>query len=170
MPDIVSSKNPVLCCGMEIPWVDACYGLESYALYSHPNVIKSPGLKTVLQFEYLRQCHRQGQILTLDIHLGVTRSLNATQERDKIYASYGIFGLANPEVPLPIDYSLPVHEVYDRLARALNSGGLFGPFLVAFSLIEDNESQESRDNLLSWWVLSKLTSSPQLNSVSADQD
>ncbi|KAH7418137.1 heterokaryon incompatibility protein-domain-containing protein [Cadophora sp. MPI-SDFR-AT-0126] len=135
---------------MELSWVDACYGLEAYALYNNTNIIKSPGLKTILQLEVLRRCYREGQPLTLDMCLGVTRSLEATDMRDKIYAGYGTFRLANPEAPLQVDYSLSVHNTCDMVARTLNTGGSFGPFLASFSMIEDSGLHEPHEKLLSW--------------------
>ena len=142
-----------MCGDIEILWADACHGLEAYALYSHPNVIKSSRLKTVLQLEHLRRCYYEKQTFTLDVCLDITRDLQAKEQKDKIHASYGIFGLANPEARLPLDYSLDVHELYDNVARVLNTGSSFGPFLASFSMIEDKETREPQSNLLSWYVI-----------------
>ncbi|KAH7360459.1 heterokaryon incompatibility protein-domain-containing protein [Rhexocercosporidium sp. MPI-PUGE-AT-0058] len=127
--------------------------LDARILTRHPNVIKSPGLQIILQFENLRRRFCEKRELTLDMLLDVTRSLKATNWRDNIYACYGIFHLAAPYAseafPLP-DYKLEIKDLYRIIGRALSSGGGFGPTHSSFSMIEDSNRRESDSDLLSW--------------------
>lgn len=108
-----------------------CLALETYELYSHPNLIRSPRARTLIDAERLRQRCGAGKMDNGLFFSGLKLSfpLSCTQAMDRIYAVLGLLTLSGLSPSTITDQTGQNGHVYYQTALVLNLIDPTSPFI-----------------------------------------